>query len=140
MTRDDVLAVVARRRDAMDRRDMEALGEVYAETAELESPLAGSTRGRDAVVASVGAFFSAFANATLVYDEPIIEGDRVAIFAEVSGTDVGGIMGLPPSGRSFRFPVAFALTIRDHRIVEERRIYDFTGLLVQVGALKAKPA
>jgi len=29
--------------------------------------------------------------------------------------------------------------IERERIVEERRIYDFTGLLVQVGVLKAKP-
>jgi hypothetical protein len=30
-------------------------------------------------------------------------------------------------------------TFRDGLIIEERRIYDFTGLLVQVGVLKAKP-
>jgi hypothetical protein len=27
----------------------------------------------------------------------------------------------------------------DGRIARERRIYDFTGLLLQIGALKAKP-
>ena len=140
MTREDVLAVLDRRRDAMTRRDMAALGALYADTAELQSPLAGSVRGREAIVASVGTFFSSFPNAVIDWQEPIIEGDRVALFAEVSGTDVGGIMGHPPSGRLFRFPVAFSIMIRDHRIVSERRIYDFTGLLVQVGALKAKPA
>jgi predicted ester cyclase len=57
------------------------------------------------------------------------------------GTHVGTMMGIAPTGRSFRFRIAFMLTFNeDHRIVEERRIYDFTGLLVQVGVLKAKPA
>jgi len=30
--------------------------------------------------------------------------------------------------------------LRNGKIVHERRIYDFTGLLVQIGVLKAKPA
>ena len=30
--------------------------------------------------------------------------------------------------------------IRGRQIVRERRIYDFTGLLLQIGVLKAKPA
>ena len=33
-----------------------------------------------------------------------------------------------------------AIVLRDGHIVHERRIYDFTGILVQVGLLKAKPA
>jgi hypothetical protein len=28
----------------------------------------------------------------------------------------------------------------DGAVVHERRIYDFTGMLVQIGVLKAKPA
>src|SRR5262245_6671702 len=99
MTRDDVLAVIARRREALDRRDMAAFGALYAESAAVESPLAGSATGRSAVVASVEAFFTAFPDAKIVEDAPIVEGGEVAIFAEVSGTDVGGILGHPPSGR-----------------------------------------
>jgi hypothetical protein len=30
--------------------------------------------------------------------------------------------------------------MRDGLIARERRIYDFTGMLLQVGAIKAKPA
>jgi ketosteroid isomerase-like protein len=48
-------------------------------------------------------------------------------------------MGLPPTGKPFRLPAVFLYELRDGRIVRERRIYDFTGLLVQVGVLKAKP-
>ena len=35
---------------------------------------------------------------------------------------------------------AFVYTLRDGAIVHERRILDFTGVLIQVGVLKAKPA
>jgi len=30
-------------------------------------------------------------------------------------------------------------TVKDHHILYERRIYDFTGLRAQMGGLKAKP-
>jgi hypothetical protein len=33
----------------------------------------------------------------------------------------------------------FFYELRDGLIVRERRVYDFTGVLVQVGLLKAKP-
>ncbi len=33
----------------------------------------------------------------------------------------------------------FLLTLGDDHIVRERRIYDFTGLLIKLGILKVKP-
>ena len=140
MTHDEILALVHRRHDAMTGRQMEALATLYAESVDIESPLAGSAHGRDALMKSITNFFKAFPDAVIREDEPVIDGDRVAIFGDVSGSDVGGIMGLAPSGRAFRFPIATSLTVRDGHIVNERRVYDFTGLLVQIGALKAKPA
>jgi predicted ester cyclase len=49
-------------------------------------------------------------------------------------------MGLPPTGKKFTMPMVFLFTIRDGRIQHERRVYDFTGLMIQLGVLKAKPA
>jgi len=46
---------------------------------------------------------------------------------------------MPPTGRAVSVPVVFVYELRDGRIRHERRIYDFTGVLVQVGLLKAKP-
>jgi predicted ester cyclase len=49
-------------------------------------------------------------------------------------------MGLPPSGKRFSLPVVFMFTFVDGLIAHERIVYDFTGMLVQIGLLKAKPA
>jgi steroid delta-isomerase-like uncharacterized protein len=140
MTRDDVLALLDRRHDAITRRDMAAFAGLYADNARLESPLAGVVTGRDAVAAGTQLFFRAFPDATVTEESPIIDGNRVAIVAEAVGTHVGTIMGLEPSGRAFRFALTFVLELDAGAIVRERRIYDFTGLLVQIGVLKAKPA
>jgi steroid delta-isomerase-like uncharacterized protein len=139
MTRDDVLALLVRRQDAMQRRDLQAFGEIYAAAARLESPLAGSVTGVDAIVSGTTAFFTAFPDASIVEEPPVIDDDRASIVGQIAGTHTGGVLGLPPSGRTFQFPAVFLFEFRDGRIVRERRIYDFTGLLVQIGVLTAKP-
>ena len=140
MTHDEILALLDRRRMAIAYRDERGLAALYAETIWLESPLAGLAVGRDAAVKATWAFFEAFPDVTIDEETFAIDGDRVAIIAHVGGTHRGEIMGLPPSGRAFRLLSTFVFLLRDKRIVEERRIYDFTGMLIQIGVLKAKPA
>ena len=70
----------------------------------------------------------------------VIDGNTVVQVATLEGTDIGGFMGLDPSGRSFKAPAVFIYEFLDRKIVRESRIYDFTGVLIQIGLLKAKPA
>jgi predicted ester cyclase len=74
------------------------------------------------------------------FEQPVVDGRRAAQLATMTGTHVGGFLGLPPSGRRFQVPVVFLYTFADGRVIDERRVYDFTGMLMQVGVLKAKPA
>ena len=69
-----------------------------------------------------------------------MDGTRAAIAGAVSGAHVGALFGLEPTGRPFRFSVVLLFECQGGLIIRERRIYDFTGLLVQIGVLKAKPA
>ena len=57
----------------------------------------------------------------------------------IHGTNSGGILGLPPTDRPFSVQMVMLCELKDGFITRERRVYDFTGLLLQVGALKAKP-
>ena len=50
----------------------------------------------------------------------------------VSGTDVGGFLGLPPTGRMVRVGGAFVYTLKDGLILHERRIIDLSGVLLQL--------
>jgi steroid delta-isomerase-like uncharacterized protein len=140
MTRDAIVDLVKRWQQAYNDKDLVAYEKLYAETVEIHSPMAGSVTGRDGVVRVMEAFLAAFPNTQWEAEPPIIDGDRVAVAISVTGTNFGGFMGLPPSGRSFKFNAVFVLDVRDGLIVRERRVYDFTGLLIQVGVLKAKPA
>ena len=96
-------------------------------------------RGREAIARAYEVFFHAFPDLAMTYDEPLIDGNRVVLIARISGTDRGGFMGMPPTGRSVNFPCVLLFDVSEGEITRERRVYDFTGLAVQVGALKAKP-
>ena len=56
-----------------------------------------------------------------------------------SGTHQGEFLGLPGTGKWVEFRAVFLLTLADDHIVHERRVYDFTGLLIKLGILKVKP-
>ncbi len=84
-------------------------------------------------------WFTAFPDAVAQPEELLIDGNRVVLISTSAGTDTGGFLGLAPTGKSFRLPMVFIFALNERQIVHERRIYDFTGLLVQIGMLKAKP-
>jgi predicted ester cyclase len=83
---------------------------------------------------------TAFPDVAVHASEMLVDGDRGVLSITLAGTDKGGFMGLPPTGRSFRLSAVIVLTVADGQVVRYRSVYDFTGLLVQVGILKAKPA
>ena len=140
MTRQEISDLFARRQQAWARLDADALTADHSDDSEVDSPLAGGQAiGRAAIARLYRTYFGAFADLTLAHDELLIDGDRVVLLGRISGTNTGGFMGMPATGRSLSVPIAFFYEVRDGRITRERRIYDFTGVLLQVGLLKAKP-
>ena len=141
MTRDEILAMFARRFDALNRLDAAALANDCAEDCVAESPFAGGTAvGREAVERVNMAFFRAFSDLTFRQELLVVDGDEVAWLVSASGTHTGLFVGMAPTGRTVNFRLAIFYRLRDGLIVREHRIYDFTGLLIQVGALRVKPS
>jgi len=139
MSRQDMEAFFKRRQDAYDDLDAAALAADYAPNAVIESPTAG-VHGRDTAEKAFRTVFNAFLDITMTVDHLIIDGNRAATVLSIEGTHIGEFMGLPPTGKRFVMPAVFFYEVEGGLIVRERRIYDFTGLLVQIGVLKAKPA
>src|SRR5689334_12196123 len=109
MTRDEVLGVVSHWEDTFARRDIEAYSRLDSTHEELKSPYAGSQRGPEGATRLIKAFVHAFPDAILKPQPALIDGGRVAVYGTISGTDSGGLMGLPPSHRAFQFPLVFLL-------------------------------
>jgi steroid delta-isomerase-like uncharacterized protein len=140
MTRDEVQALFSTRQAAFARHDSEALAALHAVDGVVESPMAGGVvMGRAAIEQVYAAWFAAFPDVSETSDEWLIDGDRVVQIATYMGSDTGGFMGMPATGKPFRVPIVLICTVRDGLIAHERRIYDFTGVLMQIGVLKARP-
>jgi predicted ester cyclase len=130
---------VQRRHAAWAAHDVPALTATHAANGIVVSPTGGVLEGHADIERVYRLWFSAFPDIRYTSDEILVDGDRVVEIARLSGTHAGDFFGLPPTGRHVEVLVALLLKVGDGLVLEERRIYDFTGVLVQVGVLKAKP-
>ena len=140
MTRTETEQFFDRRIDAWRQRDLDALSQFHTEDSVLESPIAGLVTGRAAIENVHRAFATSFPDFTIANHQLVIDGDRIVQTVTFSGTNTGGFMGMAPTGKRFSFDAVLICTLRDGRIAHEKRIYDFTGFLLEIGVLKAKPA
>lgn len=139
MTRDEIVRFFDRRATFFKALDAGGLAAGHAADCLYNSPLAGNAVGRPAIEKVYRGLFTSFPDCTMQTTDLIVEGDRAVLLALFSGTDTGGFMDLPPTGKTFSFPIVFSFAFKDGLIAHENVIYDFTGWLVQIGVLKAKP-
>jgi uncharacterized protein (TIGR02246 family) len=140
MTREEITAIFKRREVAWDEHDAVALAADHAPDAVVISPTGGVLEGRTDIERIYKVWFTAFPDLYFKERDLLIDNDRAALVMTVEGTHAGDFFGLAASGRRVKFVCAFLYTLRDGQIVHERRILDFTGVLVQVGVIRAKPA
>jgi len=134
MTPEEIQAFFVRRVEAVNRHDLAAVIADYAEDCVLESPQSGTLIGRAAIEKNIGHWFTAFPDVMFQTHEVLSVGDRIAQTSTALGTDTGGFLGQAPTGRPFAFFIVFLITVHDRQIVEERRVYDLHGLMLQLAS------
>lgn len=140
MTRDEITAFFTLRQAQWEARNHRGLADGHAPDSIVESPMFGRLQGREAIGESYANLFATFPDWFLTIDDLVIDGQRVVQIFSVTATHVGEFMGLPGTNRRFTIEGVRVFTMGDGVIQHEKRMYDFTALLVQVGVLKAKPA
>ena len=140
MTREEAAAAVNSLQRAWRARDTAALAAAHATDSIVHSPIFGVIQGRPAIEQSYRDLFTAFADWTLDSEDLVIDGNRVAQFFKVNASHTSEFFGIPPTGRRFEAHGVLFMEFRDGLIIRERRIYDFIGMLLQIGVLKARPS
>jgi serine phosphatase RsbU (regulator of sigma subunit)/predicted ester cyclase len=132
MTSDNLKALVARRHDALVRRDATVLAADYADDCVLEGPGWGLVKGRRDVERVFREFFRAFPDCGFEFGDTVFVGNRIIDMVTIYGTDTGGFLGQAPTAKPFRIFLVVLITLDDAHIVNERRVYDVGGLLSQL--------
>ena len=140
MTREEMLAFCHRRVEAWQRRDPVALASDHTERGTVLSPIYSKIVGRDAIRKSYESLFQSFPDWSMNNEPPLSDGDRVAVPFVAKATHAGRFMGLDGTGRRCEIRGVLLMQMADGLIADERRVYDFTGLLIQLGVLRSKPA
>ena len=140
MTREEIVALFDRREGYWRSKDAAALAHDHASNGVVISPTGGVLEGRDDIERIYRVWFTAFADFAFTVEDLIVEGDRVALLGRVTGKHSGEFFGMPATGRRIDVACGFFYRFEGPVIAHERRILDFTGLLIQVGVLRAKPA
>ena len=140
MNREDIAALFARRAEAWARKDAASLAADHAENGTADSPMQGRLEGRTRIHQVYVSWFASFPDLVFTSKALVIDADRVAQFFNIRGTQSAPFGGVPATGRRFEINGALLFTIGpDGLFVHEQRLYDVTGMLVQLGVLKGKP-
>ncbi len=91
----------------------------------------------DVIRQLIGATRDAFPDMQYVIEAVIAEGDNVAILYTWSGTNLGPLAGLPPTGRQVKATGAIVCRVAEGRIVEQWDIDDRLDVIQQLGLSEA---
>jgi steroid delta-isomerase-like uncharacterized protein len=140
MADEQIAAVIGRHLEGWNKRDANALCLDHAEDGVIVSPMFERIEGRAQICGSYVALFTSFPDWQIGFEPPILSGLRVAVYFSVAATHHGEFMGHAGTGRPCAFEGVSLFELGpDLLIKEERRFYDFTGLLMQLGILEVGP-
>ena len=140
MHHDDAVAFFAQQQQLWSDRDAEGLARTHTEDGVVISPIFKTVQGRPSILESYRSLFATFPDWEYIGQQLLVDGDRIAQQFLVHATHSGEFMGIPGSGRAFDIQGVRMFEMKQGLIAYERRYYDFTGLLIQLGILRGKPA
>ena len=138
MTKAEMLACLTDRIRFFNNREITELVAQHAPDGEIISPMFGTVRGRTDIEVQFKKLFQVFQDMTFDGSEPLIDGARAVQPFRARATHTYEMFGVPASGRRFEIHGALFLDFEDGLIARERRLYDFTAMLLQLGVLKPK--
>lgn len=91
-------------------------------------------KGREAFVAQVTGFGKLIPDLKWDIKDVMVDGNRIIVRSEASGTPVGPFFGVQPTGKSFRIMTIDIHTIKDGKAVLAHHVEDWAGALRQLQA------
>jgi steroid delta-isomerase-like uncharacterized protein len=133
----DELHTLRRRFDdeIVNGHDLDAIPKWFAPDFIDHVEIPGMPSGVEGVRARHAMLFAAMPDIHIAIHDVVAEDDRTAARFTITGTDTGGFMGMPASGKAVVVTGMDFMRFRDGLIVEHWGEMDMMGLLQQLGVL-----
>jgi steroid delta-isomerase-like uncharacterized protein len=79
------------------------------------------------------------ADPVFTIEDVIAEGDRVAVRLTAAATQVGEMMGMPPSNKRYEIGEMHWFRVRDGKVTEHWHQFDQMKMMQQLGVMPGKP-
>ena len=116
----------------LDARDPAVVDAFFADDFVSHNNPPGFPPGVEGVKQFFSMFRDAFPDVTVVIDELVADGDRVAVATTFTGTHEGELMGMAPTGKRVSVTGIDIVRVAGGRIVEHRGLTDIVGLMRQL--------
>ena len=133
--RENVAAARRLYEDGLGRGDASVVDELVSE--DFRDPKRGS-RGRPGMERVFSALWGSYPDLVVSVEDQRAEDDLVRTRVVLSGTDTGGVLWYPPTGRRATFAAEFVDRFSDGRLIEHTGEADTEGLLRQLGLTEAR--
>jgi steroid delta-isomerase-like uncharacterized protein len=136
MSESDNKAVVRRYYDeVLNQRRGDLLDEIAVEDYVEHDPFPGQGNGRADLRARVELLVGAFSPLHFTIEDVVAEGDKVVVRWTNAGTDSGGFMGMPATGKDFGIAGIDIHLVRDGRLAEHWHVVDQLAQMQQLGLI-----
>jgi len=97
-------------------------------------------QGVESAVQLITQFRTAFPDLKFSLEDEIAEGDKVVHRWAMSGTQMGELMGIPPTGKAASWTGTTTFKFRGGKIVERWANVDVLGIFIQLGVVSPPSA
>jgi len=123
---------------AVSSGDFDAIDQVVSPNfVEHETVDPGLPAGREGMKALFKTVRQAMPDMVMTPEDIVVEGDRVAVRAVMTGTQTGEFLGIPPSGKHVQITVMDLVRMENNQVAEHWGVSDMLAFMTQIGAIPA---
>jgi steroid delta-isomerase-like uncharacterized protein len=134
MKQDEMQRLEDRHLAGANAHDAATIGAAWHEAGYYQSmPLGVRLEGRQAVLAYYAASFTTFPDFAVTIEGTAFGEEVLAEWGYFEATMTGPFLGVAPTGRRVRVPIAAIISFRDGQIEGEKSFFDLADLCAQAG-------
>ena len=139
MTPENARTIVAPFYDSLNNpagKDVAALVQACASPDWRSFSAEGVSKGRDEFIQQVTGFGKLIPDLSWAIQEILVDGEKIIVRSEASGTPAGPFFGVPHGGGTFRIMTIAIHTVKDDKLLLAHHVEDWAGAMRQLAASK----